>query len=385
MGATEILSTMVQNNAEPRGAELCLGGITKMYGDTAAVRDLHLTVAAGEFVTLLGASGSGKTTALMILAGFTTPTCGRVTIGGHDVTSWAPGKRNLGVVFQNYSLFPHLTVAQNLAFPLEMRRESRGRIEEKVRQALDMVQLSDMGERYPRELSGGQQQRIALARAIIFQPQALLMDEPLGALDKNLREHMQVEIKRLHASLGATIVFVTHDQEEALTISDRIAVMQDGAIAQIAPAGEIYKRPVNKWVAGFIGQSNFLHGVAERRDGDDIVVRLGSGELIRARGVVEGSPGQKVCGVLRPEHIRVELLNGDGPSLVAGSALAGKVEETLYLGHTLKMNIRLTDGSVLMTQVGSGDYPRIPARGADVLVAWDPGNVWLVHDEEGNP
>src|SRR5271156_2298598 len=222
------------------GAELHLSGITKMYGRAAAVNNLNLTVAPGEFVTLLGASRSGKTTTLMMLAGFTSPTSGEINIGGRNVTNLPPGKRNLGVVFQNYALFPHLTVAQNLAFPLQMRGVDSRTISTAVTQALELVRLPDKHGSFPRELSGGQQQRIALARAIISQPQALLMDEPLGALDKNLREHMQSEIRQIHKSLGATVIFVTHDQEEALTMSDRIAVMHKGGIAQIALAEEVY-------------------------------------------------------------------------------------------------------------------------------------------------
>jgi len=369
--------SVTQATPDRRGAELRLEGISKFYGASAAVRDLDLTVRAGEFVTLLGASGSGKTTTLMMLAGFTSPSAGRITIGGRDVTGLPPGKRDLGVVFQNYALFPHLTVAQNLAFPLEMRRMPRARIDAEVRRALELVQLEDKGGRYPRELSGGQQQRIALARAIVFEPQALLMDEPLGALDKNLREHMQVEIKRLHSSLGATIVFVTHDQEEALTMSDRVAVMQDGRIAQIAAAREIYEQPANRWVADFIGQSNFLSGVVDGRDGEAFVVRLASGEAIRARGCIAGTVGQPVCGVLRPERVRVQV-GRSGPDAPAGLGLAGQVAETLYLGHTVKLGVRLADGTMLRTQAASDGHGSVPALGTPVTVQWEPDSVWLV-------
>ncbi|WP_459618305.1 ABC transporter ATP-binding protein [Bordetella sp. 2513F-2] len=363
-----------------RGAELKLEGISKFYGVSAAVCELDLAIGAGEFVTLLGASGSGKTTTLMMLAGFTAPSSGRITIGGRDVTALPPGKRDLGVVFQNYALFPHLTVAQNLAFPLEMRGMGRSRIEQEVRRALDMVQLPDKGGRYPRELSGGQQQRIALARAIVFAPQALLMDEPLGALDKNLREHMQVEIKRLHASLGATIVFVTHDQEEALTMSDRVAVMQDGRIAQIASAQAIYEQPASRWVAEFIGQSNFLAGSIEARDGQDYVVRLAGGEAIRARGSVSGGIGSRVYGVLRPERVRVH--QGDAADLATGRCLPGEVVDTLYLGHTVKLGVQLRDGTVLRTQAACDGHDRVPAAGTPVTVQWDAGSVWLVDARE---
>ncbi|ALM86670.1 Fe3+/spermidine/putrescine ABC transporter ATP-binding protein [Bordetella sp. N] len=366
---------MEQDGKTRRGAELCLQGISKFYGASAAVRDLDLTVQPGEFVTLLGASGSGKTTTLMMLAGFTSPSAGRITIGGKDVTALPPAKRDLGVVFQNYALFPHLTVAQNLAFPLEMRRMPRARIDAEVKRALDLVQLGDKGGRYPRELSGGQQQRIALARAIVFEPQALLMDEPLGALDKNLREHMQVEIKRLHTSLGATIVFVTHDQEEALTLSDRVAVMQDGRIAQIAPARVIYEQPASAWVAGFVGQSNCLPGTIEQQDGLDTVVRLASGELLRARGNVSGGAGTKVVGVLRPERIRVGTASA---ASAAGATLRATVVDTLYIGHTVKLGLRLADGTILRSQSTSDGHDSVPAIGTQVDVQWEPGSVWLV-------
>lgn len=372
--------SMAADTPARRGAELRMEGISKLYGKSAAVRDLDLTVHAGEFVTLLGASGSGKTTTLMMLAGFTLPSAGRITIAGRDVTGLPPGKRDLGVVFQNYSLFPHLTVAQNLAFPLEMRGMARARIGQEVQRVLELVKLPQMAQRYPRELSGGQQQRIALARAIIFAPQALLMDEPLGALDKNLREHMQVEIKRLHASLGATVVFVTHDQEEALTMSDRIAVMQDGGIAQIAAPADIYERPANRWVAEFIGQSNFLPGRVENLDADAAVVRLDSGELVRMRGALQPAIGARVSGVLRPERIRV--LPADQAAELPGGALRARVDDVLYLGHTLKLGVRLADGTMLMTQSSSGAHARAPQVGDAVALSWEQDSVWMVAGDE---
>jgi len=363
--------------SDSRGAELRLEGITKTYGEAAAVRGLDLIVHPGEFVTLLGASGSGKTTTLMMLAGFTSPTEGRISIGGRDVTSLPPGKRDLGVVFQNYALFPHLTVYQNLAFPLEMRRVDTRSIAKEVAHALEMVQLSDKGGSSPRELSGGQQQRIALARAIIFKPQALLMDEPLGALDKNLREHMQVEIKRLQKSLGATVVFVTHDQEEALTMSDRIAVMQDGGIAQIASAREVYEEPANRWVAGFIGQSNFLPGRITERDEDAYVVLLDSGARVRARSKPGRSIGDRVTGVLRPESIRIA---GASPS-AGTTGVTGEVTDALYFGHTIKYTVKLADGTGLIAQTTRAGHESAPPVGTRVAMNWGPDSVWLVDGE----
>lgn len=370
------------SGGERRGAELKLESITKVYGGALAVRNLDLTIAAGEFVTLLGASGSGKTTTLMMLAGFTPPTSGRISIGGKDVTALPAGKRDLGVVFQNYSLFPHLTVAQNLAFPLEMRKVPRAEIKAHVQRILDMVHLPDKAERYPRELSGGQQQRVALGRAIIFQPQALLMDEPLGALDKNLRENMQMEIKRLHASLGATIVFVTHDQEEALTLSDRVAVMHDGTIVQIASPRDIYEAPVSRRVADFIGQSNFLPGVVEWQDGEDAVIRLDSGERLRGCGPSVHQQGKRVLAVLRPERIRVVPF-GETSEQSLGSSIAAEVTETLYLGHTIKLALRLEDGSCLLSQSRAEDMrmERL-SPGAKVIVTWGGSPLWCVDAEE---
>ncbi len=366
---------MTAVNGLRHGAELRLNRITKMYGAVAAVDNLDLTVAPGEFVTLLGASGSGKTTTLMMLAGFTSPTSGEINIGGRDVTNLPPGKRNLGVVFQNYALFPHLTVAQNLAFPLQMRGVDGRSISTAVKQALELVRLPEKHGSFPRELSGGQQQRIALARAIIFQPQALLMDEPLGALDKNLREHMQSEIKQIHKSLGATVVFVTHDQEEALTMSDRIAVMHNGSIAQIDAAEAVYERPATRWVAEFIGQSNFLSGQIVSRSGESYLVALGSGERIIAQGPANLPIGQQVLGVLRPESVRVAPQNKTGTA----NRINAKIVGVLYFGHTIKLRVRLGDGSELITQATRDGQTTIPEMGSDLSVVWDPTSVWLVH------
>ncbi|MCA1326406.1 ABC transporter ATP-binding protein [Herbaspirillum sp. alder98] len=363
---------------EKLGTELKLRGISKFYGDAAAVRELDLDIKAGEFVTLLGSSGSGKTTTLMMLAGFTAPSSGQILIGGRDVTKLPPGKRDLGVVFQNYALFPHLTVAQNLAFPLEMRGVSKSEIARRVADGLAQVQLADKGERLPRELSGGQQQRIALARALIFRPQAMLMDEPLGALDKNLREHMQMEIRRLHRNSGATVVFVTHDQEEALTMSDRIAVMQDGGIAQIAAPAEIYDRPANQWVAQFIGQSNTLDGkVVERTDSGKYVVELSGGARIQASGPANLSEGVSVVGILRPEKITM----GQGTE---GNSVSGRIREMQYLGHMVKLLVEQGGGQTLqvMAQLQRMTDAAQWSEGSQVNLGWQPESVWLVPAEE---
>ncbi|MFC3395146.1 ABC transporter ATP-binding protein [Brenneria rubrifaciens] len=357
------------------GTEIRLQGITRRFGQTLAVDNLSLTIAPGEFVTLLGASGSGKTTTLMMVGGFIEPSAGRIVLGGKDVTDMPPAKRDLGVVFQNYSLFPHLSVARNLAFPLEMRGEPQHTIRKKVADALDMVQLADKSHRLPHELSGGQQQRIALARALIFEPQALLMDEPLGALDKKLREYMQIEIKRLHTSSGCTVLFVTHDQEEALTLSDRVAVMQDGRIAQIDSPRFLYERPETRWVAEFIGQSNFIGGRVHEVQANGYDVTLDSGESVSGKGVKNLACGQQVCAVLRPEKIR----------LAASGVLPVKaiVTDVLYLGHTVKVTLRLTDGTTLRVQAQNIDLETPLMTGRAVSVGWRPEDLWFIAGEQG--
>ncbi|WP_321943823.1 ABC transporter ATP-binding protein [Paraburkholderia tropica] len=370
---SEVANSRKNASEAKAGAELSLYGITKKYSETAAVDNLDLCVAPGEFVTLLGSSGSGKSTTLMMLAGFIAPTSGRITIAGKDVTRLEPARRNLGVVFQHYSLFPHMTVAQNVAFPLEMRKLPKHIITDKVSTALSMVQLSDKQARYPRELSGGQQQRVALARALIFGPQALLMDEPLGALDKNLREHMQLKIKRLHTELGATVVFVTHDQEEALTMSDRIAVMQHGRIAQIATPTEIYSRPVNRWVAEFIGQSNLLAGTVSSVESDGrYCVELKSGERLSIDGIKGLKRDDAVYAVLRPETIRLDA------SDMSGNRVQATVNEVLYLGHTVKLTASLADGTTLQVQAQNTLHGAPVHPGQAVTLYWPSDALWLI-------
>lgn len=261
---------------EPRNdAFVAFEHVQKSYdGVTLVVKDLNLSIAKGEFLTMLGPSGSGKTTCLMMLAGFETATHGEIKLDGVNINTVPPHKRGIGMVFQNYALFPHMTVGENLAFPLEVRGLGKAEREAKIKRALDMVQMGSFASRRPAQLSGGQQQRIALARALVFDPKLVLMDEPLGALDKQLREHMQFEIKHLHDSLGITVVYVTHDQGEALTMSDRVAVFNDGRIQQLAPPADLYERPENSFVAQFIGENNKLFGTIEELAGDKALVRL---------------------------------------------------------------------------------------------------------------
>jgi putative spermidine/putrescine transport system ATP-binding protein len=316
------------------GARLELIDLTKVYGETVVAADrVNLDIQPGEFITLLGPSGSGKTTTLMMIAGFVIPTSGEILVNGEDIAFRPPHKRNVGMVFQNYALFPHMTVADNVAFPLKMRKWSRSRISEAVSEVLRLVRLPQHGDRFPRQLSGGQQQRIALARALVFRPPVLLMDEPLGALDKKLREEMQLEIKHIQEGTNITTVYVTHDQGEALTMSDRIAVMQDGWIEQVGSPTELYERPVNKFVADFIGESNFLGGRVTRQDGQFLLSPSEGWQIpLPSRPGISEVDHLEVA--LRPERVTI----GDGEGEIK---VNGEVEEIIYIGEVTKARVKL--------------------------------------------
>src|SRR3984885_9363543 len=286
-----------------KGAAVVLSGLEKRFDNVGAVRGISLDIRSGEFLTLLGPSGSGKTTMLMMIAGFEVPTAGDIAIDGRSVVTLPPHKRNIGMVFQSYALFPHLTVADNIAFPLKQRGVDRATRARLVEESLELVQLPGYQARYPRQLSGGQQQRVALARAIVFRPRLLLMDEPLGALDKQLRESLQLEMRRLHADLGITFIYVTHDQQEALTMSDRIAVMHEGLIAQIGSPEDIYDRPCDRFVAAFIGESNFLPGVVRGIE-DGLVVADCGGTIVRGYATAKPRAGAEITLSMRPERMR---------------------------------------------------------------------------------
>ncbi|EMN3629496.1 ABC transporter ATP-binding protein [Pseudomonas aeruginosa] len=324
--------------AETQGGDVLVSfrGVQKSYdGETLIVKDLNLDIRKGEFLTLLGPSGSGKTTSLMMLAGFETPTAGEILLAGRSINNVPPHKRDIGMVFQNYALFPHMTVAENLAFPLSVRGMSKTDVKERVKRALSMVQLDAFAGRYPAQLSGGQQ-RVALARALVFEPQLVLMDEPLGALDKQLREHMQMEIKHLHQRLGVTVVYVTHDQGEALTMSDRVAVFHQGEIQQIEPPRNLYEQPRNTFVANFIGENNRLSGQLLSCDGERCVVGLPRGEKVEALAVNVGQPGEPVTLSIRPERVR---LNGASESCV--NRFSGRVAEFVYLGDHVRVRLEV--------------------------------------------
>ncbi|MFK7751755.1 MAG: ABC transporter ATP-binding protein [Sedimentitalea sp.] len=345
--------------------------VQKSYdGETLVVKDLNLIMPKGEFLTMLGPSGSGKTTCLMMLAGFETATHGDIRLDGVSINNIPPHKRGIGMVFQNYALFPHMTVAENLSFPLEVRKMGKSERETKVKRALDMVQMGAFGGRRPAQLSGGQQQRIALARALVFEAELVLMDEPLGALDKQLREHMQFEIKRIADNLGITVVYVTHDQTEALTMSDRVAVFDDGRIQQLAPPDQLYEAPDNSFVAQFIGENNTLEGVIKEIKGGTALVQLDSGDLIDAKPINVSQPGERTRVSIRPERVEYnkERLQDGAHTLKA------EVMEFIYMGDIFRTRLRVA---------GSEDFI-IKTRNAPDQVRLQPGTQieigWLPED-----
>ena len=355
---------------EPRNdAFVAFEHVQKSYDGVAlVVKDLNLSIGKGEFLTMLGPSGSGKTTCLMMLAGFETATHGEIRLDGRPINQVPPHKRGIGMMFQNYALFPHMTVGENLAFPLAVRGMGKDEREAKIKRALDMVQMGAFANRRPAQLSGGQQQRIALARALVFDPKLVLMDEPLGALDKQLREHMQFEIKHLHESLGITVVYVTHDQGEALTMSDRVAVFNDGRIQQLAPPADLYERPDNSFVAQFIGENNKLLGTIEELNGDKALVRLATGELIDATAVNVKEKGSKTLVSIRPERVEFK------PEIMPPGAhmIDAEVVEIIYMGDILRVVLKVagSDGFVMKMRNTLGQTKLSP--GQKIKVGWHP-------------
>ncbi|WP_407151121.1 ABC transporter ATP-binding protein [Bradyrhizobium sp. ORS 86] len=361
--------TQVNNTArdisEVKDGCVRLRGLTKEYNGLRAVDDVSIDIAAGEFVTMLGPSGSGKTTVLMMIAGLTEPSAGVIMVGGRDVTQVRPQHRNLGVVFQSYALFPHLTVAENIAFPLRMRRKGEGEIRRKVARMLDLVRLPNVAERLPGQLSGGQQQRVALARALVFDPPVLLLDEPLSALDKKLRENMQFEIRELHRNLGLTIINVTHDQTEALVMSDRVIIMRDGQVVQCGSPGELYERPQSSFVADFLGTSNFLKGeLQEPRDADGWSLLTAGGLRCRIPDSAQVSKGQARL-MLRPE--RISLNAAAAPE----QSFEGRVTEIAYTGDLIRYRVALNDRDVVEVTLQNkpGHVPQA-SIGSQATVGW---------------
>jgi putative spermidine/putrescine transport system ATP-binding protein len=363
-----------------RRAALCQGSagmstidlidVAKRYGPVSAVENVRLHVAQGELVTILGPSGSGKTTLLTMIAGLNSPSAGRIDIGGRDVTFLPAAKRNVGLVFQSYALFPHMSVYANVAFPLSVRGRETAETRRRVAEALQLVRLAGFERRRPGQLSGGQQQRVALARALVFEPEILLLDEPLGALDRKLREQLQVELRQLQRSLGITTILVTHDQEEALSLSDRIVVLDEGRVQQIATPEEAYLKPNNRFVADFLGTANLFEGVVQRDDAGWWIL-LGGGERMRCADLGM-PPGCEVAAVVRPERVMLEPAGAGA----LGQGLLATVTDVIYLGQSLRYHLAWRQRKeVVATSVDRGTRF---ATGTTVRLTWRPHDVWLI-------
>jgi spermidine/putrescine transport system ATP-binding protein len=355
-------------SATPATVDVTLDNVVKQFDDAVAVNGISLEVPHGSFFALLGPSGCGKTTTLRMIGGFEEPTGGRILLGDQDVVGLPPYKRDVNTVFQSYALFPHMTIADNVAFGLERRGVKKAQVKLRVREILELVGLEAFGNRKPRQLSGGQQQRVALARALVNHPRVLLLDEPLGALDMKLRKQMQLELKRIQQEIGITFVHVTHDQEEAMTMADTIAVMNQGKIEQLGPPEELYEHPATAFVAGFLGASNLLPGVVEGPDS----VRLDDGTLVRAE--VDGRNGPVSVGV-RPE--KITLGSGGGPN-----ELEGRVSETAYIGVATQVVVDTGLGIVQVFAQNIDSGGRIPASGSPVTLTWSPEATFVVDTED---
>ncbi len=341
--------------------------VQKSYdGESLVVKDFNLDMQRGEFLTMLGPSGSGKTTCLMMLAGFEPATHGEIYLDGQPINSVPPHKRGIGMVFQNYALFPHMTVGENLAFPLEVRKMGKSEREERVNKALDMVQLGDFAGRRPAQLSGGQQQRVAVARALVFDPDVVLMDEPLGALDKNLREQMQYEIKHIHERLGVTVMYVTHDQSEALTMSDRVAVFDDGVVQQMAPPDTLYEKPENAFVAGFIGENNRILGTIVSSGDDTCRIKVDDGSEITAAPINIGGDGERSTLSLRPERV---VVNPEPDSLP--NIFEAEVAELIYLGDHIRTRVKVCGHDDFVVKIPNSAHHARLVVGKTVKVGWN--------------
>ena len=344
--------------------------VDKSYdGKVLVVKDLQLDIAEGEFITMLGPSGSGKTTCLMMLAGFETPTHGEILLDGNIISNIPPHKRGIGMVFQNYALFPHMTVYENLAFPLRVRKVEKDEIDKKVDKALSMVSLSGFENRMPAQLSGGQQQRVAVARALVFDPAVVLMDEPLGALDKNLRESMQYEIKHIHENIGVTVVYVTHDQGEALTMSNRIAVFNDGKVQQLSSPDQLYESPVNSFVAKFIGENNTFSGEVSEISKDKCKIKLNNGGEIFANPISVKSKGEKTMVSLRPERALIS------PDSKMDNNHKGKIEEVIYHGDHTRVRLNLLGNKEFILKVPNSSANLDIKLGNEINIGWNSSDA----------
>ena len=371
-----------ERSGDPGQPTVRLEQVTKRFDDFAAVRDVELEIGQGEFFTLLGPSGCGKTTTLRMIAGFEQPTVGRVQIEGADVAGLPPHKRPTNTVFQSYALFPHMTVAENIGYGLKRKRVDRSEIESRVAAELERVGLAERENQRPAQLSGGMQQRVALARALVNLPKVLLLDEPLGALDLKLRKGLQLELKRIQRDVGITFVYVTHDQEEALTMSDRIAVMNQGRVEQCDTPEEIYERPATTFVAGFIGVSNLMPGEVVRSNGAGSRVRLDAGVEIEAP--TDGiASGERCHAVVRPEKLRLDPREASAPS--GWPSVDGMVESSVYLGTATQIVVKLAGDvpmTVLVPNADESERGRLPGGGASVRLSWAPEHIHVVRESE---
>lgn len=366
-----------KGNAVPQGAQVQLEDLTKYYGDTAATDGIDLTIAPGEFLTFLGPSGSGKTTTLMMIAGLVIPSKGDIRVHDKSIIRVPVHQRNIGMVFQDYALFPHLNVADNIGFPLKMRGMKQREIRRRVAVTLELMRLSGFEDRRPSQLSGGQRQRVALARALVFEPAVLLLDEPLGALDAKLREEMKFELKQLHQSIGCTTLFVTHDQEEALMLSDRVAVFNEGRLAQVGTPDELYRYPANRFVADFMGETNLVTGrVIVVEDG---VCRLDLGDGLEMRGALrEGFNQPRTWATY---SLRLEKMSLGEVARDCSNVYEGVVEEYLYIGDSIKYLVRLSPSWCVRLKVPDQAGMGILPSGSRVMVGWDEVDTLLIETD----
>jgi spermidine/putrescine transport system ATP-binding protein len=359
---------LTDESGGPDDVVISIDHVTRRFGAFVAVDDAHFDIRRAEFFSMLGPSGCGKTTTLRMIAGFEQPSEGQIRLEGHDVSKVPPYKRNVNTVFQQYALFPHMTVKDNVAFGLKAKKVAKPEIQKRVGELLEIVRLADFANRKPTQLSGGQQQRVALARALVNYPSALLLDEPLGALDLKLRQAMQLELKRIQREVGITFIFVTHDQEEALTMSDRIAVMSEGRVEQIGSPEEIYHEPETEFVAGFIGMANLLPAHLEGHEGDFAVARVAGDRIVRAPAVAGLDAGGVATLMIRPERMRLKL---EEPA--AGiSSVPVEVADLVFQGPVIRFDLRAGDGSPMVAHVGPEDDLPLLRPGQQVFATWEP-------------
>jgi len=360
---------------------LRLERLSKNFGDFTAVEDVNLHIRRGEFLTILGPSGSGKTTLLMIIAGFLEATTGDIQFDGLSIMSLRPEKRNFGMVFQGYALFPHMTVRQNIAYPLEVRKGARDEIVKRVDEMLELVQLETFSDRLPRQLSGGQQQRVALARALIFDPRVLLLDEPLGALDKKLRSNVQTQLKHLHRKVGKTFVYVTHDQEEALSMSDRVVIMNHGRVVQVGSPQELYERPSTVFASKFIGKSNILRGVVNQVDGNEVLYAIADKYFQQFVSNEKFSKNDEIILALRPEKIKIAR------SKIASNEvniLVGRIIDITYFGSTILVNVETDSVGEFIVEVQAWNNQETLEEGQNISLTWSPDAAFTVKDIESS-